>query len=471
MGLMHLSANTRQTQALSPRQQRAVQLLQMSSQEFATLVRGEIGDNPFLEGEDEMQEPPPQPVQDAQEGLAPGESASIASDPDDRDLWMADRTSAPSPSGDDQATAIDLAESQITLAMHLHGQLNVMALTQRDLVLARAIVESLDEDGYLRTCLDEIAALLPLKPLPDAQEMRIALHLVQSLEPSGVAARGVGECLLLQCKDIADPGLRTLARRMLADHLAALAARDMARLAQALDEPPSLVAAAMACIRRLAPHPGWRWASARVDYVVPDIIVRRHRDGWDAQLNPAVVPRVRLNKVYEQLFQRHRRREHAQMSEQLQNARWTLRNVEQRFATILDVGRAIIRRQRLFLECGAMAMKPLVLREIADEIGVHESTVSRVTHSKYMATPLGVFEFRYFFSRPLRSASGKPCSATAIRELMADIIAAEAPSRPLSDAAIMRQLAAQGLEITRRTVTKYRQLLRIEPMDRRRSLL
>lgn len=475
MGFMHLRADTHQTQTLSPRLQRAVQLLQMSSQDFAAMVRDKIGDNPFLEGEDEMQEAPSLSAQEeglprADEAWEPSPAQTVADEPPgDRDLWMAHRAGVPRQGGEGQASAIDLAESETTLAMHLHGQLNVMPLPPRDLLLARAIVESLDDDGYLRSSLDEIAALLPLKPLPDSDEMRIALCRVQALEPTGVAARGVGECLLLQCPGIADADLRALAQRLLADHLPALATRDMARLTQALGRPASAIAAALDCIRHLDPHPGWRIGSTRVDYVVPDIIVRRSRDSWDAQLNPVVVPRVRLNKVYEQLFQRHRRSEHAQMSDQLQDARWTLRNVEQRFATILEVAQAIIRKQRLFLEYGAMAMKPLVLREIADEVGVHESTVSRVTNNKYMATPLGVFELKYFFSRPLRSASGKPCSPTAIRELIGDIIAAESPSQPLSDAAIMRQLAAQGLVITRRTVTKYRQLLHIEPLERRRS--
>jgi len=198
------------------------------------------------------------------------------------------------------------------------------------------------------------------------------------------------------------------------------------------------------------------------------VIVRRQRGVWSVQLNPAVVPRVRLNQVYAELFQRHRSRQNAELGEQLQDARWTLRNVEQRFSTILDVAQAIVRRQRHFLEFGPMAMKPLVLREIADEVGVHESTVSRVTNNKHMATPLGVFELKHFFSRPLVSAAGNPCSGTAIRGLIGDIIQAEDSARPLSDAEITRQLAEQGLVVARRTVTKYRQLLRIEPVDKRR---
>jgi RNA polymerase sigma-54 factor len=202
--------------------------------------------------------------------------------------------------------------------------------------------------------------------------------------------------------------------------------------------------------------------------VVPDVIVKQLRGQWTVQLNPAIVPRMRMNKVYEQLFQRHRTAHDTELGANLQEARWTLRNVEQRFCTILEVAEAIVKRQGNFLAYGAMAMKPLGLREIADAVGVHESTVSRATNNKYMATPSGVYELKYFFSRSMVSANGSACSGTAIRGLVKDIIAAELPDAPLSDAEITRQLAVQGLVVARRTVTKYRQLLKIEAVNRRR---
>jgi RNA polymerase sigma-54 factor len=196
--------------------------------------------------------------------------------------------------------------------------------------------------------------------------------------------------------------------------------------------------------------------------------VRKDRGAWSARLNSTIVPKVRINEDYARLFQQHRCAEHAEMGAHLQEARWTMRNVEQRFSTILDVAQAIVRRQRHFFEYGAMAMKPLGLKEIADEVGVHESTVSRVTNNKYMATPSGVYELKHFFSRAMVSANGKACSGTAIRGLIQDIIEAESAESPLSDAQITRQLAQQGLTVARRTVTKYRQMLRIEAVDRRR---
>jgi RNA polymerase sigma-54 factor len=298
--------------------------------------------------------------------------------------------------------------------------------------------------------------------------MQIALRRVQSLDPMGVAARDVGECLRLQLPAVDCPVLRGLARTIIAEHLPALAARDITGMARRLGETPAQVEAACDRIRRLDPRPGWRLASSHVAYVVPDVVVKKVRGLWTVQLNPAVVPRVRLNHVYAQMFQRHRTPQNAELGANLQEARWTLRNVEQRFSTILEVAEAIVKRQRNFLEYGAMAMKPLGLREIAQSVGIHESTVSRATNNKYIATPTGVYELKYFFSRSMLSANGSACSGTAIRGLVRDIIEAEHPDNPLSDVDITRQLAEQGLVVARRTVTKYRQLLKIDAVDRRR---
>jgi RNA polymerase sigma-54 factor len=307
-----------------------------------------------------------------------------------------------------------------------------------------------------------------VEPEATLDEMQIALRLVQSLDPAGVGARDVAECLLLQLSQIECLRVRELAREVLTDHLDQLAARDVSALARALGQSPAGVEAVCDRIRRLDPRPGWRLGSSRVSYIVPDVIVSKERAVWNVRLNAAIVPRVRVNETYARLFQRHRCAENAEMGFHLQEARWTQRNVDQRFSTILDVAQAIVRRQRHFFEYGAMAMKPLGLREIADEVGIHESTVSRVTNNKYMATPSGVFELKHFFSRAMVSANGKACSGTAIRGLVQDIIEAESSEQPLSDAEITRQLAQQGLTVARRTVTKYRQMLRIESVERRR---
>lgn len=516
MGSMILQVAQRQSQTLSPRLQQAVRLLQMSSVDFAAVLRDTLGRNPFLEADELAEGVDDEPFDDgavlpdraaaewdAHDDLRPadavieGGSDFDAHDPmNDRDLWQGDGVGngARSAGDDSDPDGADRLMASTTLNGHLHAQLGLLPLSDRQALLAAALIESLDDDGYLRTPLPELQPALAAQALTDPAatlaELEQALAHVQSLEPAGVGARSVAECLTLQLPAIDCPRMRCLAGRVVTAHLQALAARDIGGLAKKLDATPAETAAVCDRIRRLDPRPGHQWAAPLAPYVVPDVVVRKLRGQWVAQLNPAVVPRLRLNQVYAQLYAQHRglnrKRSGAKSGEtsaetsaetsggelglHLQEARWTLRNVEQRFSTILEVAQAIVRRQQAFLEFGSMAMKPLALKEIADEVGVHESTVSRVTNNKYIATPIGVFELKYFFSRAMISANGSACSATAIRSLIQDIIGAEAPSEPLSDAEIARQLAVQGLTVARRTVTKYRQLLKIEAVERRRRL-
>ncbi|MEK8029454.1 RNA polymerase factor sigma-54 [Ideonella sp. DXS29W] len=471
MGVLQLRSDQRQVQSLSPRLQQAVRLLQMSSIDFAAVVRGKLGENPLLEEEDG----PAETVSELAgtdacvEAAAPEPEVEFAGEfGDDRDLWMADRLPSSRQAADGETSAMDTMAAEQTLAMHLHGQLNLLPLPRRDLVLARSIVESLDDDGYLRISLEELVGFAPVQPAASVDELQIALRRVQSLDPSGVGARDVAECLRLQLQAIDCPLERSLAKAIIDEHLPSLAARDVQLLAGRLGQTREMVKRVCDRIRRFDPRPGWRFGPALIRYVVPDVTVRKRRGEWVVQLNPSVMPKVRLNRVYAELFARHRRTDNAEMAGHLEDARWTLRNVEQRFATILDVASAIVRHQRHFLEFGAMAMKPLLLRDIASECGIHESTVSRVTNNKYMATPIGVFELKHFFSRAIVSAGGNACSGTAIRELIKDIITGEAANKPFSDAEICRQLATQGLRVARRTVTKYRQMLHIDAVERRR---
>ena len=443
--------------ALSPRLQRAVRLLQMSSQEFAQAVRDTLDSNPFLEHEEPAA---PEPPQDADSALAP--------QPASPENWGTEGLPRQRIQEGDN-TVFDTLEARTSLASHLLGQLTVMPLPQRDLALAASVVESLEEDGYLRTSLEELARALPLLPAAGPQELQIALRRIQALDPCGVGARSVAECLELQLSCIPEARDRALAGAILRGHMDALAARDMRALAKQLGQSQGAVEAACAAIRRLDPHPGWRFAEPSVQYATPDVIASKVRGQWTAVLNDAVVPRVRLNRSYAELFQRYRGAEHGELGAHLQEARWTVRNLELRFSTILNVAQAILKRQQHFLAFGPMAMKPLGLREIAQEVGVHESTVSRVTNNKFMATPCGVFELKYFFSRGLATAGGGECSPTAIRGLIREMIAAETPGQPLSDVDLARQLESQGLKVARRTVTKYRQLLHIEAAERRRA--
>jgi RNA polymerase sigma-54 factor len=446
---------------LSPRLQRAVKLLQMSSLDFSQVVRDALDNNPFLEPDESA----PAPVADlpltAMDAVPAGEAAQEGGG------WGAEPI-ARSRIIDGEGV-FDTLAAQTSLADHLLGQLNLLPLSRRDAMLAAAVIESLDDDGYLRTPLQEIAGLVPLDPPVEPEELTIALRRVQSLEPAGVAAREVIECLRLQLPSIACERKRELAARILRECVQCLASRDMQAVARRLGVPVADAEAACAAIRRLDPRPGWRYGSPSVQYVTPDVIVRKVRGQWTATLNDAVVPRVRLNRSYAEMFRRYRSAENSELGAHLQEARWTVRNVEQRFSTILAVAQAILKRQHRFLAYGAMAMKPLALREIAQEVGVHESTVSRVTNNKFIATPVGVFELKYFFSRGLATAAGGECSPTAIRGLMHEMIAAESHAQPLSDVEIARQLAFQGLKVARRTVTKYRQQMKIEPAERRRA--
>lgn len=495
-----LRLDHRQQQTLSPRLQHAVRLLQMSSMDFVQELHELMTRNPFLETEDgdgpddydvaevsRMSGINAANIADIDPPPADGEITSPASLPEEpevvgeavvgaveteidgeRDTWLADGSTPARRNEDGQLGALDLMPVRTGLRTHLHSQLNVLTLPERDCALAKLIVESLDDDGYLRQPLGELMDEIEIDPPPSEDELLIALKRVQSLEPAGVAARSVAECLRLQLPSIEDEAIRESARLIIEEHLEGLAAKDVPRLAAALGRTPAHIEAVCERIRRLDPRPGWRYDASQTPYVTPDIVVKKVRGQWTAMLNPAVVPRVRLNHVYAELFQRHRQAQNSELAAHLQEARWTLRNVEQRFVTILSVAQAIIRRQKRFFELGPMAMKPLGLKEIALETGMHESTVSRVTNNKYMATPLGVFELKYFFSRAMTSTSGNAYSGTAIRGLIKDMIAEEEPHAPLSDAQITRLLAQQGLVIARRTVTKYRKALRIEAVDKRR---
>jgi RNA polymerase sigma-54 factor len=481
----------RQQQKLSPRLQQAVRLLQLSSLDFKQEIQSLLGENPFLESDEPDQatapaEAPPDEPQDGPDGpaldgldAASPDAPAPADDPlptgledagDDRDdVWQNDgHAASSSSSGDGEANPVNMMVAESSLAEHLHGQLNLLPLPERDLLLAKAIVECLDDDGYLRITLDELLDFAELDPPASPTELQIALKRVQSLEPAGVAARSVSECLLLQTASIECPHEREAAQRIVSDHIDALAAHDTAALSRQLSMPLPEVESACARIRRLDPHPGWRFGSTQVQYVTPDVVVKKVRGEWTAQLNPAIVPRVRVNSLYADMFQRHGGSGNNAMAVYLREARWTIRNVEQRFATILSVAQSIVKRQRAFFEYGVLAMKPLGLREIADEVGVHESTVSRVTNNKFMAAPHGVLELKYFFSRAMTATSGAAFSGTAIRGLVKDMIGEEAPGAPLSDAEITRRLAQQGLVLARRTVTKYRQQLHLAPVELRR---
>lgn len=451
--------------------QHAVKLLQMSSQDFAALMRDALSKNPFLETDEDTEAASGDAPADEWRDSPSANQAQDFDDASDRDLWHGEVSTGLRPANDGDMHAMEQMAVQPALNASLQVQINVLPLPVRDRALALVIIESLDDDGYLRAPLEDLIGLTELQPAPSLHEMEAALARVQALEPAGIGARSVAECLRLQLPSIDCPDMRAMANLIVRDHLAALAARDVTQLARQLGAPAERVEVVCDRIRRLNPRPGWQLGPEPMDYVVPDLTVKKVRGHWRVQLNPAVVPKMRINSVYAALFQRHRTEQHGEMGDHLQEARWTLRSMEQRFSTILSVGEAIVERQAAFLDYGSMAMKPLCLKEIAAEVGVHASTVCRVTNNKFIATPAGVFELKYFFSRPMVSASGQACSGTAIRGLVKNLLDTEDTSRPMSDAQIARMLATQGLVVARRTVTKYRQTLKIAAAERRRRLV
>jgi len=500
MNSQSLKFDTRLNQALAPRLQYAVRLLQLSALDYEQELQQLASKNPFLELDDPVlptgSTGAADPGVDTVDSLGPAAPLDhdqlVASDPmGDGDVCTESGTESDNDSGlgegdeadnswasdsggirdgakQSQGSALDLLACNTDLRQHLRGQANLLRLSVRDHALVCAVIESLDDDGYLRVQADEIEALSELEPPAEPTEIGTAVKLVQSLDPAGVGARSVGECLLLQLENI-DAELRPLGLAILTDHIDRLAQRDVPALARLLDRPGQDIEAVCAALRRLDPRPGLRFASGDVHYLTPDVIVRKVRGKWAAQLNAVGVPRLRLNHRYALLFQRHQDARHTEMSTHLQEARWALRNVEQRCSTILAVAQAILRRQYGFFEHGPLAMKPLALRDIATEIGVHESTVCRVTNNKYMSTPAGLFELKQFFSRPMAMSGGGACSPTAIRGVLRALVDAEDVSCPLSDVDIAQRLERQGLKVARRTVTKYRQMLSIAPADRRRT--
>ena len=471
-----LQPRQRQQHTVTPRLQHAVRLLQLSSLDFAQEVQDAMGRNPFLEVEDSPHDAArvdagPESHDGEPRGIDLDGGMPITDSPYERDSWQQSSSSVRTQGSESDFSALDLIPADVGLRAHLRGQINVLPLSERDHALACAIVESLDDDGYLRISLDEISHSSGMQPAVEEVEMQIALRRVQALDPAGVGARNVSECLLLQMADIECAQQRQLAETIVTDHLDRLAQHDVSGLARALKRSAEDVEAACERIRHLNPRPGWNVEPTATQFITPDVIVRKIRGRWTATLNRAVVPRVKLNQEYAALFQEHRDGKHGELAQHLQDARWTVKNVQQRFSTILMVADAILKRQHHFLEFGPMAMKPLGLREIAAELGLHESTVSRVTNNKYMATPVGVFELKYFFSREMATASGGACSATAIRGVIKGMIEAENSTDPMSDAHIARLLARQGLKVARRTVTKYRQLLKVPSVERRRRLV
>jgi len=460
---------------LTPQLQQSIRLLQLSTVELNQEIDRLLMENPALEREDHedggeaaAQAPLAAAGSASSTSTAPAEPTPAETD------WSADIASNwRGDSGEEEDGERNFGAAEMpTLRDHLRSQLSLTNLSERDRALVELLIDALDEDGYLTQPLEEIAALLPPELEIEAEELAIALRHLQNLEPAGVGARSPGECLCLQLRvpcEGDDAPAHLLALQIAEKHLDLLAGRDYTRLKSATGANEATLRAAQRLIQTLNPRPGAAFARIEARYVIPDVVVRKHKSVWKASLNPDAMPRLRINRLYAEIAAGARGGA-AGVSSQLQEARWLIKNVQQRFDTILRVSQAIVDRQRHFLEHGEVAMRPLVLREIAGLLGLHESTISRVTTQKFMATPRGTFELKYFFGSHVATEAGGAASSTAIRALIKQLVGAENAKEPLSDSRIAQILGEQGIVVARRTIAKYRESLQIPPVNQRKAL-
>jgi len=473
----------RQQMTLAPRLQQSVKLLQMSALEFTTAVEHALATNPFLEDGDDQDADPVEigpdakpashgdPV-DAPAEPTPTSAADGEEPPPDAPAYSGDYPMPSSGSGEGKDLG-QWASASLSMRERLSMDLGNYHLEPRDRLLAEFIIDALDDDGYLRVPLNSLCSpdRPEFNPPPDDGEWTAALRLVQQLDAPGLAARDLTECLTLQlmASRTVDVSTRDLALRIVREHLDRLGKNDCIGLRRVLDCSDEALRDACALIRSLDPKPGSRYSAEAPVYVVPDVFVDKWHARWRVLPNRNAMPQARLHRTYADLFRRARLDDRSPMAQELQEARWLVRNVEQRYTTIQRVAEAIVKRQQTFFEYGEVALRPLMLREVADDLDMHESTVSRATVGKYMVTPRGVFEFRHFFSRELATESGGSCSAAAVRALIKEMVDAEDPAMPLSDVALTQQLAASGILLARRTVSKYRGQLRVPPAELRRQ--
>ncbi|WP_321953475.1 RNA polymerase factor sigma-54 [Paraburkholderia bannensis] len=511
-----IALQTRQHLALTPRLQQAVRLLQLSSLEFQQELREALDTNPFLEyvppasetGEAAeaaegaagigaaaneapaaLADVPGGGIESAMDGGVPQETSSYSDEPgnygdessgyqDDGGGYTADmpssgalRSSTYRGSEDGDSEASDWVRVPVSLRDQLHEALRLSPLAELDRAAAQIVIEALDDDGYLRQELADLVELEGVADILDEDHLRVALRVVQMLDRPGIGARSLSECLALQLEAMpADTPHRELALQIVTQHLERLARRENGELQRQLGCDATALQAATALVRKLDPKPGNHYGRADGGYVIPDVIVRQVRGKWVVTVNPAIEPRARIHKLYAEMFARSDQTSRSPLAQQLQEARWLIRNAHKRCETILRVGECIVARQKAFFQYGEIALRPMLLRDVADELGLHESTVSRATGNKYMATPRGIFEFKRFFPRELETRTGGTCSAAAVRALIKEMIDAENPRDPLSDVVLTQELEKQGVRVARRTVTKYRQMMKLPAAEMRRQI-
>jgi RNA polymerase sigma-54 factor len=479
---------------MTPQLQQAIRLLQLSSLELQKEIQEALDTNLMLEEGDEAErfntsetretgtiesediETPRAAPEQVADREVNAESNEMPEDLPVDTLWtdVFDSYLPSSGHGSDDGSDFDPFAQQSrpqTLLDHLAWQLNLCRLSERDHMIAQAVLDSIDADGYLRSSVDDLLVTID-RPEVTAEEVEAVIHRVQSFDPPGVGARDLAECLLVQLRQLpADMPWRDLAIAICRDGFQHLARRDVASLARQLKESEEAITDALGLVRRMNPRPGNLIPGAPAEYVIPDIFVRKREGQWTVELNPESTPKLRVNADYARLIRRADQSvDGVTLKSHLQEARWFIKSLASRNDTVLRVGSKIVEMQQGFFEHGEEAMKPMVLRDIAEALDLHESTVSRVTTQKYMHTPRGTFEFKYFFSSHVNTAAGGECSSTAIRALIRKLIASEPARKPMSDSKIAQMLGDQGINVARRTVAKYREAMGVPPSNERKRL-
>ncbi len=478
-----------QSLSMTPQLQQAIRLLQLSSLELQNEIQQALEENPLLQVADDDN------TENFSDNLSPATTEDTADttentttadtdSPFEQDIpgemnldaeWediYDTRSSNSDGDGDKSAFLENQQGADTSLQEHLLWQIRMSNLSAIDKRIAETLVGSLDEAGYLCDSLDDILGLLSQELPVDLEDIEAILTYVQRLDPVGVAARDLRECLLIQLSQLPENRLLFKARQLVEKYLDLLEKRDYKELQKRLKIEQGELEDILLLLRSLQPRPGSTYSASAPDYIVPDVFVHKVKGQWVVSLNAQVTPNLQINQFYADMLGKVKsERDNSYFKSNLQQARWLIRSVESRNSTLLGVAKAIVDRQSAFMQYGEQAMKPLVLRDIAEELEMHESTISRVTTNKYMHTPRGVFEFKYFFSSQVDTDTGSSCSSTAIRAMIKKLINGENPASPLSDNQLTNLLNQQGINVARRTVAKYREAMFIPSSHERKALI
>ena len=484
-----LNLRVGQSLSMTPQLQQAIRLLQLSSLELQGEIQQIFESNPMLEKEEENPTTEQEQslngadksTQESSESTIEQEidvqkeqiSDDLPVDSDWEDVYQASNIYSETPHEPTRDVYENESGAGNSLQDHLQGQLDLINLSDVDRIVGMTLIDEIDNDGYLTDSLENIYQnLLDSFPELELDEVIAVLHLIQHLDPIGTGARDLGECLDIQLQYLPpETPFLAAARLTVQQYIDALGSRNIRLLRRKLDVSEAELQEIIALIQSLNPRPGAQISNSKPEYIIPDVSVVKRGNSWRVELNHETAPKLRINSTYASLVKRaDDSSDNNYMRTQLQEARWFIKSLQSRNETLLRVATAIVEHQRKFLEYGPEAMKPLVLRDIAEQLELHESTVSRVTNNKYMHTPRGIFEFKYFFSSHVGTADGGVCSATAIRAMIKKLIEEENTTKPLSDSKLATLLAEKGINVARRTVAKYREALAIPPSNERKQL-